>query len=87
MVAVAVRGHTHSARPCIPLFYHNLVTYTATWWKMINRMLFCKGLDLLILLEIGITGVLDIMIERKDDLTWIMDLCRSHRHKLERNWP
>ena len=36
VVAVAVRGHTHGARPCIPLFYHDLVTYTATRWKMIN---------------------------------------------------
>ena len=50
-------------------------------------MLFGKGLDLLILLEVGITGVLNIVVKRKDDLTWITDPRCSHRHKLERNWP
>lgn len=50
-------------------------------------MPFGQGLDLLILLEVGITGVLDIVVKRKDDLEWITDLRRSDRHKLERNWP
>lgn len=60
MGAVRVRSHGHSAGPRIALFHHDLVPNPTSRRVEIDTVLAGKLLDLSVLLEVGLTFVLDL---------------------------
>ena len=73
MVTVTIAGDNHFSRPCVTFLHDDLVSDTATGGVEVHAVLFCKRLDLLILDEIGRRLILDIVIECKNGLPWIME--------------
>ena len=72
MVTVTIAGDNQLSRPRVPFLHDDLVSDTATGGVKVHAVLFCERLDLFILGEVGRRLILDIVIECKNGLPWIM---------------
>ena len=75
-VRVAVRGNSQSPWPCVALFHHDLMSDARPCRVEICSMKLRETFDGAVFVQIQLVPVLDIVIERKDELSGIPDFLR-----------
>lgn len=81
-VTVAVRSNCNCARPCVSLFYHQLMPDALSGAEKPYPLLLGEGLDLLVFLKIRFALVLDVVVEGEHHLARVVDLRSANGHKL-----
>jgi len=86
-VAVTVTGHRHRPWPRVALLHHDLMANSSASWVKVDSLLLGKLLNLLVLLEVRFTLILDIVVERHDDLLRVVDLASPNGHEFQGHRP
>ena len=80
-IGMTVRCDHHFARPGIPFFTHDLMTNSTPGRIEINIHFCGKILNLSIFIEVGFTGILDIVVQGKNGLSGVDNTGSTHTLK------
>ncbi len=72
-VGVRIRGHHERPRNRVALLHHDLVADAASRWMELDPVLAGEGLYGPVLVEVRLGAVLDVVVQREDDLPGLVD--------------
>src|SRR5271155_1692588 len=69
------------------LIYEYLMADAAAGRVEVHTVFLCKCLNISVFLQVAFTPILNIVIQRHNDLLWIVNSRGANRHELPLHWP